>query len=412
MKLIPEIVAAQEELTQWRRDIHTFPELAFQESRTAEFVAKQLESFGIDVSRGVGKTGVVGTLKAGSSNKAIGLRADMDALPMDELNTFEHKSQHPGCMHGCGHDGHTVMLLAAARYLAHSRNFDGTVQFIFQPAEEANEQGSGAKAMIDDGLFERFPADTVFAMHNAPDLALGAVATCAGAITASIDLFDVTLYGHGTHGAQPHTGIDPVVIAAQLVSAWQTIVSRNVNAQDSAVISVTAINAGESWNVIPDSAHIKGSVRTLCPEVRQLVRERIYSLTNHTAEAFGGRASIDYRAGSPAMINHPEQTAFACDVAASIFGEGRVLRTMPSDMGSEDFAFMLEQKPGCYLCIGGAGKTSQQASLKDKDIQNPQDVEHFVYQSVCHLHDPSYDFNDELIPLGATLFVRLVEETL
>ena len=256
MKLISEIVAENKELTQWRQDIHAHPELAFEESRTAKFVASQLESYGIEVTRGVGKTGVVGTLKAGSSNKAIGLRADMDALPMEELNTFAHKSKHPGCMHGCGHDGHTVMLLAAARYLAKSKNFDGTVQFIFQPAEEANDNGSGAKAMINDGLFDRFAMDNVFALHNGPGFIAGAIATRSGVISASMDLFTVTIQGTGTHGAWPNNGNDPLMVAAQMLIAWQTIISRNVSAEDAAVISATSIVAGDSWNVIPETAVI------------------------------------------------------------------------------------------------------------------------------------------------------------
>jgi len=409
MKLIPEIVAANKEFTQWRRDIHAHPELAFEESRTADFVATQLESYGIDVARGVGKTGVVGTLKVGTSNKSIGLRADMDALPMEELNTFAHKSKHPGCMHGCGHDGHTVMLLAAARYLAQSKNFDGIIQFIFQPAEEANGIGSGAKAMIDDGLFERFPADNVFAMHNAPELALGAIATCPGVITASVDIFDVIIKAKGSHGAMPHTGIDPIIIATQLVTAWQTIISRNVNAVESAVISATSINAGNSWNVIPDSAHIKGSVRALSPETRQLVHDRFHAVTQSIVKAFGAHVDIDYCTVSPAMINDEEQTTLACDVAASIFGEDRVLRTMPADMGSEDFAFMLQKRPGCYLCLGAASIPSGQDSSEGKKIQEAENIEHFIYKNACLLHESTYDFNDEAIPLGATLFARLAE---
>ena len=412
MNLIPEIVATHAELTQWRRELHAHPELAFEESRTADFVVKQLQSCGIEVSRGVGKTGVVGTLKVGTSQKTIGLRADMDALPMEELNTFEHKSRHPGCMHGCGHDGHTVMLLAAARYLAQSKNFDGSVQFIFQPAEEANATGSGAKAMIEDGLFERFPVDTIFAMHNAPDLALGAIATCPGPMTASMDLFDVTIHGKGSHGAQPHTGIDPVMIAAHLISAWQTVISRNVNAQESAVISATAINAGDSWNVIPHSAHIKGCARTLSPEVRQLVQDRFITLTQNIVEAFGAKAEIDYRLTMPVMINDVDQTTFVCDVAESIVGKQNVIRTLPADMGSEDFAFMLQQKPGCYVCIGGADMPPSETPVNEKGSDTKKILEHFTYRSACLLHEPTYDFNDKLLPIGATLFARLAEHYL
>ena len=411
MKLIPEIVADQAEHTEWRRDIHKHPELAFEESRTAEFVATQLESYGIEVTRGVGKTGVVGTLKVGSSNKAIGLRADMDALPMEELNTFDHKSQHPGCMHGCGHDGHTVMLLAAARYLAQSKNFDGTVQFYFQPAEEANEQGSGAKAMIDDGLFDRFPVDNVFAMHNFPEFMAGAFIACSGPIMASMDLFEVTIQAKGCHGAAPHEGNDPIMIATQMLSAWQTIISRNIDSQERAVLSACSINAGNSWNVIPDSAIIKGNVRTLSEEVRQLIEERFYTLTENIAEAFGAKVDINYRRCTPSTINNSEQTSFACEVADSIVGADRVLRTLPADMGSEDFSYMLQERPGCYLLIGGSDMPEEQRALKGKDI-NAMSFEPFIFKSACMLHQPDYDFNDDIIPLGATLFARLAERYL
>lgn len=409
MMLIPEIVAAQDEFTAWRRDIHRHPELAFNENRTADFVAAQLESFGINVTRSVGKTGVVGTLTAGVSTNAIGLRADMDALPMDEANTFAHKSVINGAMHGCGHDGHTVMLLAAARYLATTKNFDGTVQFIFQPAEEANGVGSGAKAMIDEGLFDRFPMDAVFAMHNAPELALGTVATCAGAMTASMDQFDVTIKGQGTHGALPHTGIDPVVIAAQLVTAWQTIVSRNINAQDSAVVSVTSIQAGESWNVIPAQVQIKGSVRTLSAASREQVYQRFLTLTQQVVKGFGADADIDYRQITPVMVNCPEQTQFACEIASHIFGKDNVFPTLPADMGSEDFAFLLQEKPGCYLCLGGAEPS---VDAKPFNSQTKPTLADMTYHSACMLHDPLYDFNDQMIPMGATLFVRLAERYL
>ena len=411
MKLIPEIVCAQKELTLWRRDIHAHPELAFEESRTADFVASQLESYGIEVTRGVGKTGVVGTLKVGTSDNAIGLRADMDALPMDELNTFAHKSNHPGCMHGCGHDGHTVMLLAAARYLAMSKNFDGTVRFIFQPAEEANDVGSGAKAMIDDGLFDRFPVDNVFALHNAPDLMAGVIATRPKVMTASIDLFDVTIQAKGCHGAFPHEGNDPIMIATQMLTAWQTIISRNVNSQDSAVLSAASINAGDSWNVIPEAAVIRGSVRTLSPQVRKLIKSRFYRITNNIGEAFGAEIEINYRGIAPSCVNDDKQTSFACDVAESIFGKDRVLRSLPTDMGSEDFAYMLQERPGCYLLLGGASLPAGEDPLKGKSIEE-LGLEPWLFKNACLLHQPDYDFNDEIIPHGATLFVRLVEKYL
>ncbi len=413
MNLIPELLAAHEELTQWRRELHAHPELAFDESRTSDFVAKKLESWGIEVTRGIGKTGLVGTLKTGTSNKTIGLRADMDALPMDELNTFAHKSKNPGCMHGCGHDGHTVMLLGAARYLAQTKNVDGTVQFIFQPAEEANETGSGAKAMIDDGLFERFPVDNVFAMHNGPGFITGAIATRPGVTTASMDLFEVSIQGKGCHGAYPHEGNDPIMIATQMLTAWQTIISRNISADEGAVISATSITAGDSWNVIPDTAVIKGSIRTLSPSTQDLIEARFCTLTQHIAEAFGAQVTIDYRRRYPSCINDPEQTLFACEVAESIFGHDRVLGTMALEgMGSEDFAYMLLERPGCYLSIGASNPPKGTDPIKGRDIRRKDDEQYFTVENVSLLHQPEYDFNDDIIPLGATLFVRLAEHYL
>ena len=351
---------------------------------------------------------MVGTLKVGSSDKAIGLRADMDALPMDEINTFAHKSKHPGCMHGCGHDGHTVMLLAAARYLAESKNFDGTVQFIFQPAEEANEVGSGAKAMVDDGLFERFPVDNIFALHNAPELTAGIVATSPGIATASIDQFDVIIRAKGCHGSTPHEGNDPIMIATQMLTAWQTIISRNIDAHEKAVISATSINAGNSWNVIPETAVIKGSVRALSPQVRTLIENRFHTITNNIAQAFGAEVDINYRVIAPSNVNDDKQSAFACDVADSIFGKDRVLRSLPADMGSEDFSYMSQERPGCYLVIGGAAMPAGEDPLKGKSIEE-LGYEPWIFKSACLLHQPDYDFNDDIIPHGATFFARLAE---
>lgn len=415
VEIIAEILEVHGELTKWRHDIHSHPELAFEECRTASFVADRLESFGIQVIRGVGKTGVVGTLKVGASNKSIGLRADMDALPMDEHNTFKHKSRHPGRMHGCGHDGHTVMLLAAARYLAETRNFDGIVRFIFQPAEEANDIGSGAKTMIDDGLFKRFPVDYIFAVHNAPDLSLGAIATRSGAITASMDLFEVTIEGKGCHGAFPHEGHDPIIIAAQLLTAWQTIISRNINAQDSAVISATSIKSGESSNVIPSKAVIKGSVRALSPAARSLIKERMVSISNGIAIAFGASVEITYRHCYPSCINDQTETDFACYVAKKIFDSRCVFQNIPQDMGSEDFAYMLAERPGCYLIIGSGEKTDDsnlEQPLISEEGKNNRQLDDFVIKNACLLHDSSYDFNDDLLPVGASFFVGLVEEKL
>ena len=408
MKLISEIVEWHDELSRWRRDIHAYPELAYEESRTSNFVAQQLESYGIKVTRGVGKTGVVGTLKVGSSDKAIGLRADMDALPMEELNEFAHKSKHKGVMHGCGHDGHTVMLLATARYLAQSKNFDGTIHFIFQPAEEANDQGSGAKAMIDDGLFDRFPVDNIFAMHNGPSFMAGAIGTCAGPIMASVDLFDVTITAVGCHGAFPFEGNDPIMVMNQMVAAWQTIISRNVNTAENAVLSVCSVNAGDSWNVIPESAVIRGTVRAFSAGVRQLIETRFRAIAENTAQAFGATVEINYRSCAPACINDPVQTAFACDVADKIFGKKRVLRTLSADMGGEDFSCMLQERPGCYLIIGAARESEGPVIAKETDI-NTLELDPRVFQPACQLHQPDYDFNDEIIPQGASLFVGLAE---
>ena len=412
MKIIPDIVSMQDEMVKWRRDIHSHPEVAFNESRTSDFVASQLESFGLEVTRGIGGTGVVGTLRLGSSTKTIGLRADMDALSIDELNDFAHKSKLPGVMHACGHDGHTVMLLAAASYLAQSKRCNGTVNFIFQPAEEANDIGSGAKAMIDDGLFERFPVDNVFALHNAPDFCMGAIATRSGPMTASSDYFEVIITGLGAHAAFPHESNDPIMIAIQMIMSWQTIVSRNINAHDSAVVSVTGINTSDSGNVIPGEVFIKGTVRTFSEHNRQLVQDRFCQLTNGIAEGFGVSVQVNYQSRSPSCVNDKNQTTFACDVAASIFGENKVLRDMPPDMGSEDFGYMLRERPGCYLIIGSAKSSFGQDGLKDLNVNVEEDQEYFIFKDASLLHQPDYDFNDEIIPLGATLFVRLAESYL
>ena len=415
MNLIPDIVDRQPELTRWRRDIHAHPELAFAETRTADFVAGQLSAYGIDVTRGLGNTGVVGTLSAGSSSKAIGLRADMDALPMDEHNTFAHKSKYSGKMHGCGHDGHTVTLLAAARYLAQSKNFDGTVQLIFQPAEEANKAGSGARSMIEDGLFERFPVDQIFAFHNAPGLKAGVIATRPGPLMASMDLFDVTVTGRGCHGAMPHTGIDPINIAAHLQLAWQSIVSRTVDPVKSAVISPTSITTGESWSVIPDSVNIKGSVRTLSTAVRKHVEDRFWHVTQHVVEGYGGTVDIAYWPNYPVTNNHVEQAAFACKVAASVVGEDRVFGNTEPCMGSEDFGCMLEEVPGCYVFIGNSapGADAARASFNGHSRESlTEDFGDHAVPNACMVHDPNYDFNDKIIPVAASFFVGLVEKSL
>jgi len=410
MDLEKNIVSKHSTYTKWRKDIHAHPELAFAETRTADFVASQLRAFGYDVTEGVGGTGVVASLTIGNSDKAIGIRADMDALPMDELNEFPHKSKITGKMHGCGHDGHTVMALAAAEQLAHAKVFNGTVRFFFQPAEEANDKGSGAKAMVSDGLFERFPVDCVFALHNAPGLKTGSFATRAGPIMASMDLFDVVIKGKGTHGAVPQAGIDPVLIAAHMVSAWQSIISRNINPQEAAVISATSILTGDSWNIIPETARIKGGIRALSPTVQKIVKERFLTLTKNIAAGFGAIVEIAFTPSYAMTINDPLQSKFACEVAALIVGEENVVRNVSPVMGSEDFAFMLAEKPGCYILIGNT--KPQHGSVKGPDensIFSGPGLENISAASNCMLHDPHYDFNDDILPLGATFWVRLAQ---
>ena len=407
MTLIAEIVSEQERLKRWRRDLHANPELAFEETGTADFVAAQLESFGVEVSRGIGGTGMVGTLTIGKANKAISLRADMDALPMDEDNTFAHKSKIPGRMHGCGHDGHMVMLLAAAKYLSATRDFKGTVHFIFQPAEEANSQGSGAKAMIDDGLFDRFPSDCVFALHNAPGLRAGAVATAPGVLLASMDIFEVVITGKGTHGAFPESGIDPIVVASQMITAWQTILSRNISSSEQAVISVGSINAGAGFNVIPSTATIRGTIRTLGRETQNKVANQFHLLAKNIANAFGATVTVNYKREYPVTVNDDECTAFACDVASSIVGEEQVIRDADPVMGSDDFAAMLEIKAGCYLWLGN---TDPDIHLKVKSPNSKN--KGLLISDPCMVHEPTYDFNDKIIPIGASLFVGLVEKYL
>lgn len=389
MKLKAEIVANHEDIARWRHDIHAHPELAFDERRTADFAAVKMEQWGIDVTRGVGNTGVVGTLKIGSSTKSIGLRADMDALRMDEQNSFSHKSKYPGRMHACGHDGHTVMLLAAAQYLAQSKNFEGTVQFYFQPAEEANEIGSGAKAMIEDGLFKLFPVDSVFGLHNWA-IPSGTVIAQSGPVAASMDLFEVTLTGKGTHCAMPHKGIDTLLVAANLLLAWQSIISRNIDPKAAAVLSATSLQSGESWNVIPETVTLRGSVRSLSLDVQAIIKERFIELTQQIAGAYACDCNINYRHIIPVMVNDDEETAFLAEVAKEVLGDNHVTTVGgPTVMGSDDFAFMSLEKPGCYFLLGnGDGEGS------------------------CLVHEPKYDFNDDILPIGASIFARLVERKL
>ena len=375
------------EFTALRRDIHKHPELSFQEHRTAQLVADHLSSWGIEVTTGIGQTGVVGSLKRGRSSRAIGLRADMDALAMDENNRFAHRSVNEGCFHGCGHDGHTTMLLAAARYLAQEVEFDGCVQFIFQPAEEG---AGGAMAMIEDGLFQRFPVEAVYGLHNAPGVPEGAFVAVPGAAMASFDQFDLQVKGLGGHAAVPQTAIDPIPILSQIITAWQTIVSRNIDPFESAVISTTQLNAGsDTYNVIPETAHAAGCTRSLSPTVRDSLEQRMTTIAHGITAAHDAQVQFDYIQGYPVLINSPEHTDLCQQVASDVVGPGQVSRSARGTMGSEDFAAMLQEKPGCYIFLGnGDGESS------------------------CMVHNPDYDFNDNIIPVGAAYWARLVETAL
>ena len=391
MQLIDRVVRFRDEIQQIRRDLHAHPELRFEERRTGDLVAAQLACWGIDVHRGLGGTGVVGVLRNGSGGRRIGLRADMDALPITEANEFAHRSQHAGKMHACGHDGHTAMLLAAARCLAETRPFDGTVHLIFQPAEEG---GAGARRMIDDGLFERFPCDAVFGMHNWPGLKVGQFGVTAGPMMASSNEFEIRIDGRGAHAALPHLGVDPVLVAVQVVQALQSIISRVKKPIDAAVLSVTMIQAGEALNVIPDHAVLRGTVRTFSDDVTTQIEQQMRQICALTAQAHGARATLQFDRNYPPTVNHRAEAEFAAAVMDDIVGAANVVRDHEPAMTSEDFAFMLQAKPGCYVFIGN-GEGAHRAAGHGA--------------GPCLLHNPSYDFNDDLIPIGATYWVRLVE---
>jgi len=391
MSIIPDIAQAASELQAIRRDIHAHPELRYEEDRTSDVVAEKLASWGLEVTRGLGKTGVVGVLRNGTGKKAIGLRADMDALPIQELNQFPHASKHPGKMHACGHDGHTAMLLGAAQYLSTHRNFDGTVVFMFQPAEEG---GGGAKAMIQDGLFDKFPMDAVFALHNWPGMTAGEFGARVGATQASSNEFTIVVKGISTHAAMPHNGVDPVFAALQIGTGLQSIISRNKRPVDAAVLSITQMSAGEAVNVIPDTATLGGTVRTFSVEVLDLIESRMKQLVETTAQAYGCTAEFTFTRNYPPTVNTHDETQFALDVMQSIVGADKVERNIDPTMGAEDFSFMLEQRPGCYAYIGnGLGEHR----------------EHGHGLGPCMLHNTSYDFNDDVLTLGSTYWVRLVE---
>ncbi len=393
MQLIESILADAASITTIRRDIHAHPELCFQEERTADVIAKALADWGIPVHRGLGKTGVVGIVKNGSSTRAVGLRADIDALPMTEHNKFSHASTHPGKMHACGHDGHTAMLLAAARHLSKHRNFDGTVYLVFQPAEEG---GGGAREMMRDGLFDKFPMEAIFGAHNWPGMKVGQFALKSGPVFASSNEFKITVRGKGSHAAMPHNGIDPVPVACQMVQAFQTIVTRNKKPIDTAVISVTMIHAGEATNVVPDSCELQGTVRTFTTETLDLVERRMQAIAESTCAAFEAVCEFSFKRNYPATINHRAETDFARQLLGEVVGADNVLEFEPT-MGSEDFSYFLEAKPGCYFLIGNGDGTHREGGHG---------------MGPCMLHNPSYDFNDDLIPLGATAWVRLAEKWL
>jgi hippurate hydrolase len=385
MAIIGRIAVFHDELTEWRRDIHAHPELGFEETRTSELVARKLADFGCEVFRGIGKTGVVGRLRAGNSQRSIGLRADMDALPIEEATDLAYRSQNAGHMHACGHDGHTTMLLGAARYLAETRYFDGIVHLIFQPAEEG--LGGGA-AMVADRLFDRFPCDAIFGMHNRPGLAVGKFQIRTGPAMAGGAYFDIAVTGRGAHGARPESGIDPVVAASHIAIALQTIVSRNVRPLDTAVVSVTQIHAGEAYNVIPERAVIRGTARCFTRETMAMIEANMRRIAAGVAGGFGATAEVEFRIIFPPLVNDAEAARFIADVAADLVGADNVNRDGALVMASEDFSYMLEQRPGAYIAIGNGDAGG------------------------CEVHNPGYDFNDAALPFGASLFARLAERKL
>ena len=377
------------ELRDLRRDIHAHPELAFQESRTSSLVVERLKSWGVEVHTGIAKTGVVGTIRGKKPGKgAIGLRADMDCLPIQESNEFPHKSKNAGRMHACGHDGHTTMLLGTARYLAETRNFEGTAYMIFQPAEEG---GGGGQVMVQEGLFQRFPAAEVYAVHNYPGLPAGKIAVRAGPVMAATDEVQITVRGKGGHAAFPHLVVDPVVAAAQIITALQTIASRNVDPVDAVVVSICSLQTGQvgAFNVVADSLKMIGTVRSFRPATRDLAEQRFRQISSKIAEPMGCTAEISYVRGYPATVNTPREAQFAAGVGERVFGKGNVVTEFDPVMGGEDFSYMLLERPGAYVFLGQGGGPG-----------------------ACFLHNPNYDFNDEVIPLGAGYLAALAEESL
>ena len=386
MKIIKELEDLQGEMQEWRRDIHAHPEIAFEEHRTAQIVADKLESFGIEVETGIAGTGVVGTLRKGMGNRSIGLRADLDALLINETNDFEYKSKNPGQMHACGHDGHTTMLLGAAKYLSEKGNFDGTVNFIFQPAEE-NE--GGGRAMIEDGLFDKYPIESVYGMHNIPGMPVGSFAIKPGPIMAAFDIFNLKVIGRGGHAAMPQTTVDPIIVGTKIIDAFQAIISRSIDPQEPSVLSVTQFHGGDAYNVIPNQVKIKGCTRCFSPNVQKKLEDEMRQISESICKAYGADCEFHYEHRYPATINSEEEANLAGQVAQGIVGEERVNLSPKPGMGSEDFAYMLQEKPGSYIWIGnGDGEGS------------------------CMIHNPGYDFNDEILPIGATYWVKMAEEIL
>jgi amidohydrolase len=388
MGAIEELGRYLPQMTEWRRHIHANPETAFEEVGTARYVVERLRSFGVDaIHEGLAKTGVVASIRAGDSDRAIGLRADLDALDMQEGTGVPWASRNPGKHHACGHDGHTTMLLGAARHLAATRNFDGTVHLIFQPAEE-NE--GGGRVMVEEGLFDRFPVQAVFGMHNIPGMEAGTIAVREGAMMASYDIFEITVTGRGSHGAMPHHGIDPITAGAELVQKLQTIVSRNLDPLEPAVVSVTKFHAGTAWNIIPNEAVIGGTVRAFSEAVQEQVEQRIRRLCEGTALSHDATISVRYERRYPPTVNTAEEAALCARVAQALVGKDRVSLTPRPAMGSEDFAWMLRARPGAYVWLGnGTGTVGG-----------------------CMVHNPGYDFNDSVLPVGAAFWVRLAETAL
>jgi amidohydrolase len=391
--VLPEIAAEHPRLTEIRRDLHAHPELGYEETRTAALVAERLRGWGIDTHTGIGRTGVVGVLRAGRGTRSVALRADMDALPMTETNTFGHRSLFSGKMHACGHDGHTTMLLGAAQYLARRRDFDGTIVFVFQPAEEG---GGGAKAMIQDGLFERFPCDAIFGIHNHPGLAQGVFGLRDGPILASSNRFDVRIVGRGTHASQPHIGIDPVVVGAQIVNALQPLISRARNPREMSVLSVTQFHAGEAYNVIPEKAVLKGTVRTFSDAELDRLEQSMRQVVGSVGAMYGAQIEFDFVRSYSPTVNDPAQTAFAASVARDLAGASAVEYPTEPLAGSEDFSYFLHEKPGSFVLLGARPPPSSPS----------------WHGMVIPCHHPQYDFNDAILPIGATYWVRLAQQFL